>query len=900
MLGSRYRVGNAGSILLCLVILGLSAAPAGAVRQAQRAGQALQPAPDITCPGDVEVDCPSMTDPSVTGLPTITGGVPPYDTTYSDKKILGECGLTRTWSVTDAAGASDQCIQVISVHDTIPPNFLFCPADTTISCRNHFWDLPHAVVEDNCDDDVEVLFEFTLIPGKCRDRLTFFREWHATDNCGNLTTCLQTVKVRDRQAPQLTCAPDETVGCNDEVVFTEPGIVDNCDPDPGLSIESTVTEAGPGACEQTHIRTWVGRDACGNVSEPCSQRIVQVFDETPPTIECAASKQISCGDEVVFDPPQVSDECDPDPVVTFTDNVFEGDCAYEYSIERTWVATDACGNAGSCAQLIEVVDNISPTLTCPPSKEIACNAALVFDTPTASDNCDPSPVIQIVSTLTHEGDGRCVEVNTRTWQAEDACGNLSAQCSQTITRIVDNMPPMLVAQPNKILACNDPVTFDAPGISDNCDPDPVREIVSTVIEDGPEPCVEIHTRCWAGVDACGNDSDPVCQSVTVKVDDEPPVLTCAPDKTIPYGEEPIFDEPTVDDNCLVSSDIVETSNTQTSDPETQQETYERCWIIADDCGNISNECCQQITVEGPPPPYCTFRCWDWAADCLPDPNTPPSTQPACLRDMYFYDLYPEGVMVGKEGGRTAVWTNPLAIEQFLCSYGIPKVLKRDYVNPKRYELLGVLVGETLCLRLNRDFSCAGHMAGLGYPAPDACFGDFAVPEEVPWFAGLTVDEFLEVCDQVVSGNTSVLRNYGANIDHLYTVSVYVNWLFSGCSGNQTDPPILLTSTGGGIAQEETVDETLPTQVSLSVQPNPLFGSTTLRLAIPVDATVAVAVYDIQGRQVASLMSGHKTAGYHEMAWEARDADGKAVVPGVYFVRVEVGGEAAQLKKLIKM
>jgi len=458
---------------------------------------------------------------------------------------------------------------------------------------------------------------------------------------------------------------------------------------------------------------------------------------------------------------------------------------------------------------------------------------------------------------------------------------------------------VLTGADDKVLACNGTVTFDPPGITDNCDPDPALEVVSTVITDGAEPCVEIHTRCWVGTDACGNESAEVCQSVTVKVDNEAPVLTCAPDKTIPFGEEPIFDEPTATDNCTVSGSLVEVSNLVTTDVETQQEVYEQCWTVADDCGNISDECCQRITVEAPPEPYCTFRCWDWGADCLEDPNTPVSTTPACIRDRYFDELYPDGVMVGKEGVRTAVWTSARAIENFLCSYGIPKVLKRDYVNPQRYELLGVLVGETLCLRLNRDFSCAGYMSGLGYPAPDACFGDYVLPEEMPRFAGLTVDEFLEVCDQVLSGNTAILRDYGANIDHLYGASAYVNWLFSGCNGAPTEPLLLVTGNDDGEITEP-AGEPLPVKLSLSIQPNPLYGSTTMRLALPADAEVAIAVYDIQGRKVAGLVSEFKTAGIHDVAWNGTDDRGTSLASGVYFCRVHVNKRVALMEKLVKL
>jgi hypothetical protein len=272
--------------------------------------------------------------------------------------------------------------------------------------------------------------------------------------------------------------------------------------------------------------------------------------------------------------------------------------------------------------------------------------------------------------------------------------------------------------------------------------------------------------------------------------------------------------------------------------------------------------------------------------------------PACIRDRYFDDLYPDGVMVGVPGVRTAVWTSSHAIEEFLCSYGIPKVLSRSYVNPKRYELLGVLVGETLCLKLNRDFSCAGYMSGLGYPAPDACYGDYVLPDETPRFAGLTVDEFLAVCDQVVAGNTGVLRTYGANIDHLYTAAVYVNWLFSGCNGTPTQSPLLASGHDEGV--EEPAGEPLPVKLSLSVQPNPLFGSTTMRLALPMDAEVSIAVYDIQGRQVTSLVSEFKTAGFHDVTWNGSDDKGSSLASGVYFCRVQIDKRTALMEKLIKL
>ena len=258
------------------------------------------------------------------------------------------------------------------------------------------------------------------------------------------------------------------------------------------------------------------------------------------------------------------------------------------------------------------------------------------------------------------------------------------------------------------------------------------------------------------------------------------MLICAPDKTVPFGSPVIFDEPEVTDNCMVDIGLQALESLTEPDAE-GQETFTQCWIAFDECGNVSNECCQTITVEAEPDPYCTFACWDWGTTCLEDENRAISTKPACIRDEYFYDVFPQGVVIGDPSLYTATWTSPEAVEEYGCGYGIPWPMRRNYVDPERNEL-GVLAGEILALRLNREFSCAGYLASLGYGGPDACYGTFVIPDSVLYFGGLTVDRFLEVADQGVAGNTAAVRAYGANIDHLWTTATYLNWLYSDCGG----------------------------------------------------------------------------------------------------------------------
>jgi hypothetical protein len=73
------------------------------------------------------------------------------------------------------------------------------------------------------------------------------------------------------------------------------------------------------------------------------------------------------------------------------------------------------------------VDNIPPVITCQPNKTLSCESEVVFDQPTATDNCSGTPTIVIVVSDNTVGD-----VHTRTWKATDACGN-TATCSQSVT-----------------------------------------------------------------------------------------------------------------------------------------------------------------------------------------------------------------------------------------------------------------------------------------------------------------------------------------------------------------------------------------------------------------------------------------------------------------------------------
>jgi photosystem II stability/assembly factor-like uncharacterized protein len=69
-------------------------------------------------------------------------------------------------------------------------------------------------------------------------------------------------------------------------------------------------------------------------------------------------------------------------------------------------------------------------------------------------------------------------------------------------------------------------------------------------------------------------------------------------------------------------------------------------------------------------------------------------------------------------------------------------------------------------------------------------------------------------------------------------------------------------------------------------PNPFNPTTTIQYALPTDAYVTLAVYNILGQKVAVLRDEIQNAGFHNVAWSGRNEFGAQVASGVYFYRIE--------------
>jgi len=84
---------------------------------------------------------------------------------------------------------------------------------------------------------------------------------------------------------------------------------------------------------------------------------------------------------------------------------------------------------------------------------------------------------------------------------------------------------------------------------------------------------------------------------------------------------------------------------------------------------------------------------------------------------------------------------------------------------------------------------------------------------------------------------------------------------------------------------------------LSCAPNPFAGATTLRFERPPAGRVRLAIFDVTGRRVRTLLDGNPGAGAGSATWDGRDDGGRPVGAGVYVARLEAGGAATTRRML---
>jgi hypothetical protein len=114
-------------------------------------------------------------------------------------------------------------------------------------------------------------------------------------------------------------------------------------------------------------------------------------------------------------------------------------------------------------------------------------------------------------------------------------------------------------------------------------------------------------------------------------------------------------------------------------------------------------------------------------------------------------------------------------------------------------------------------------------------------------------------------------------------------------------PNLVSAINAGDVVDAPAVEAPPTAFALSMpHPNPFRSDTQLRFDVPANGGPAlIGVFDLQGRLVRTLSGGERLAGRHTLTWDGRDAAGRKVAAGVYFVRLQTA-QVTEARKLTRL
>lgn len=371
------------------------------------------------------------------GAPPATGGSTTVTFTYTNT-----CApLITTCQATFAVSAS-------------PPVVLTCPTNTTAaSCQTQAavntafatW-LATASGSGGCNGVLSN--NNTGAPPACGGSTTVTFTY--TSTCAPLTTtCQATFTVAAAPTVVLTCPINTTVAsCQTQAVVNTQfnAWLATASASGGCNgILSNNNTGAPGFTGGTTTVTFTRSSSCAPTTTTC-QATFTVAPDLAPTITCPANiiRNVDpglCSAVVPYTAPVGNDNC-PNPTTVQIAGVPPNTVVnVGPATTNVFRVTDSNGSTATCSFTITVVDNIAPTIVCPPNVTLSVDAAtctkmVTYTSPLGTDNC-PNPVTTQIAGFA-SGAILSPGAYVNTFRVTDAAGN-SSTCSFTTT-IQGNIP----------------------------------------------------------------------------------------------------------------------------------------------------------------------------------------------------------------------------------------------------------------------------------------------------------------------------------------------------------------------------------------------------------------------------------------------------------------------------
>jgi hypothetical protein len=136
-----------------------------------------------------------------------------------------------------------------------------------------------------------------------------------------------------------------------------------------------------------------------------------------------------------------------------------------------------------------------------------------------------------------------------------------------------------------------------------------------------------------------------------------------------------------------------------------------------------------------------------------------------------------------------------------------------------------------------------------------------------------------------AGNYEMICRVGDYPDEIWTEDGF-SWSKSGDDSDENFVPWVPDGVPDPFEIITKLDDevVLPSEVTLKGNyPNPFNPATTISFALPVDGKVTLSVYSINGSLVKTLVDGQRTAGFHDVTFDASE-----LASGIYFYRLNTG------------
>jgi len=91
---------------------------------------------------------------------------------------------------------------------------------------------------------------------------------------------------------------------------------------------------------------------------------------------------------------------------------------------------------------------------------------------------------------------------------------------------------------------------------------------------------------------------------------------------------------------------------------------------------------------------------------------------------------------------------------------------------------------------------------------------------------------------------------------------------------------------------------IPEITQISNYPNPFNPSTTIKLDLAEPGKIELAIYNIKGQKIKTLLDAYSCKGRFEIIWRGVDENKNNVASGQYFIKLKVNGEEKTVGKCV--